>query len=493
MGCSNASRIAEITQTEPTSRRSSIVLNKFSKFYDLKRKYTFISKIGKGAYGRVDLYADKASLNIQYAVKTISKYQLSLRSQEFIKNEVKILSSLDHPNIVKYLETFEDENFLQVVMEYVPGHNIFKELIKGSKSLSNQVHKNELTELKICEITYTLLKTLSFLHSRGIIHRDIKPENILWGDINDCSTLKIIDFGLSLNFNEDKGVQKAVGTPYYMAPEAIRGVFFPESDLWSIGVIMFIMVTGRHPFKGKSRKEIFKKILRGSYDKELLNKKSVSDNLKNLIENILIIDPTKRITVESTLKHKWFDIIYKRRKSLTYNVISSDILDSIQNFQNFNLFQKEILYYFAKISKDQDIKELKEAFMLIDTDDSGEIEYNQIPKIFKEHNIKLPDKQLKQIFNSLDFHSKGKVNYCEFIAATLPSLDYFDEEKLLSAFYYFDTNDCGYITLDSFVESLQQNNIQIKKEKLKTFFVEKGEDVKINFEDFKRMVYSNEN
>ena len=478
--CCQVSQVVEIQENKSVSKRNllrsgSYILDKYSIQKDFRKKYEYQSLIGSGAFGKVRLYVDRDSRTFKYAIKTIKKNIFKRHSIESIKREVDILRSLDHPNIVKYFETYEDECYLHIVMEYIAGDNLFRVLTdqKGFK----------FTERTISKIITCLLKAVLFLHHNGIIHRDIKPENIVFVELNNFNALKLIDFGLSIQQNAKKD-NRRVGTPYYMSPEMVRGNFNYASDVWSIGVILFIMVTGKQPFRGKSKEEVFEKIKKGAYDKNTLTRAKCSKEVKDLIKKMLVIEHTKRITVECALDHIWFKQ-FEKNKNINL-VVDQEIIDSLKQFQYQNIFQKEIRFYLAKLCSDKEILKLKHAFLAIDKDNSGEIEYEEIPKIFNELNIEASDTELKNIFSSMDFHCDGKVNYSEFLAATISSINFNKEEKLWSAFKYFDTTDSGYITLDSVMDALKNSGVIIDEEGLtKTFNELQKKGKKINFREFK--------
>ena len=466
-----------------SKRSSSIILDKYSKQKDFRKKYEYRSLIGSGAFGKVRLYVDKDTKSLKYAIKTIKKNIFNKHSIESIKREVDILRSLDHPNIVKYFETYEDDYYLHIVMEYIAGDNLFLVLTDQKRF--------KFTERAISKIMICLLKAVLFLHHNGIIHRDIKPENIVFIEQNNFNALKLIDFGLSIQQNARKD-NRRVGTPYYMAPEMINGNFVYASDVWSIGVILFTMVTGKQPFRGKSKQEVFDKIKLGEYDTKSLQRSKCSKELKDLIKKMLVIEHTKRITVESALEHIWFKQ-FEIDKKINL-VVDQEIIESLKQFQYQNVFQKEIRFYLAKLCNDKEILKLKHAFNAIDKDNSGEIEYEEIPKVFKELGIEASDNELKSIFSSMDFHCDGKVNYSEFLAATLSSIHFNKEEKLWSAFKYFDSSDTGYITLDSVKEALKDSGVMIDEEGLHDAFTnlqKKGK--KINFNEFKAIAFGNQN
>ena len=367
--CCQVSQVIELQDNKSSTKRNSLrsssyILDKFSIQKDFRKKYEYQSLVGSGAFGKVRLYVDRDSKLFKYAIKTIKKNIFKRHSIESIKREVDILRSLDHPNIVKYFETYEDECYLHIVMEYIAGDNLFRVLTdqKGFK----------FTERAISKIMTCLLKAVLFLHHNGIIHRDIKPENIVFVEPDNFNALKLIDFGLSIQQNAKKD-NRRVGTPYYMAPEMVRGNFNYASDVWSIGVILFIMVTGKQPFRGKSKEEVFEKIKRGSYDKNTLNRAKCSKEVKDLIKKMLVTEHSKRITVESALDHIWFKQ-FENNKNINL-VVDQEIIESLKQFQYQNIFQKEIRFYLAKLCSDKEIIKLKQAFLAIDKDNSGEIEY----------------------------------------------------------------------------------------------------------------------
>ena len=478
-GCCSSNSMMDIKKYNNLTPNSLLTIDRHSKTSDYKKKYKYISTIGNGAFGKVKLYIDRKIKSMKYAIKTIKKDFLNIHSLESVIREIEILRSLDHPNIVKYFETYEDDLYLHIVMEYIPGDNLFK-MISNKKTI-------HFTEKDINEILLFLMKSVLFLHHNGIVHRDIKPENILFSVSGKYSSLKLIDFGLSIPRNAGKEKYRC-GTPYYMAPEMINGKYYYKSDMWSIGVILFIMVTGSFPFNGPTRTEVFEQISKGKYNKKKLNKQKCSNELKDLIKKALIIDPSQRISIEEALQHEWFKLFASNSNNNL--IISSDIIKALKDFQSQNILQKEVLYYLAKISSETEIGKLKQAFSLIDKDNSGEIEYEEIPKIFKDLGIKASEEELRNIFDSLDFHNDGKINYSEFLAATLSSVEFAKEERLKSAFSYFDVTDCGYLTLDNVIEALKQNNVIVNEVELGKIFKDiNNQGKKIDFEEFKKIFY----
>jgi len=380
-GCCNKRGVLTVPYKRSHSlglRKNSIFIDEFCKQDDYKKKYEFISILGNGGFGKVRLYRDKLAKNLKFAIKTIKKDFLNPHNIASLVEEVKILRELDHPNIVKYFETYEDDLYIHIVMEYIPGDNLFK-------VVTNRKY-NQFNERNAAEIMKCLLKAIMFLHNMNIVHRDIKPENILFSLPGSYESLKLIDFGLSATKTQIKDKYR-VGSPYYMAPEMINRNFTFKSDCWSIGVILFEMMTGKHPFDGKTQEEIFERIQRGEYDLHLLEKQKCSEEVKDLIKKLIVLNPPERLSVQKALEHPWLKIFVEKEKKLN-TVIDKAIIDSLKTFPNSNPLEKEIMFYLAKISNEKEIQKLKLAFLTIDKDNTGTIEIEEMFQIFEEMGIK---------------------------------------------------------------------------------------------------------
>ena len=187
MGCSGSSSAEEKkNEIQPKSKQ----ISKYSST-DIRKNYEFIYMLGNGAFGKVRLYRDRSNKDLLYAIKTLKKEGIPPYQFGLIKSEVAILSELDHPNIVRYFGTFEDNYYIHIIMEYLKGHDLYKIL-----SLKDYTG---FDEKDMSLIIFQLLKALVFIHSKNIVHRDIKPENILFSNKDDYTSLKLIDFGLVTN------------------------------------------------------------------------------------------------------------------------------------------------------------------------------------------------------------------------------------------------------------------------------------------------------
>lgn len=277
-----------------------------------------------------------------------------------------------------------------------------------------------------------------------------------------------------------------------MAPEMIDGKFCKQSDVWSIGIILYLMSTGYFPFNGNCVEEVMSNIKSGRIKFDKL--KNVNKELKDLVKEMLNPDAHKRPSIEQILNHPWFTSdLFDDQTDTNQKYIDQNIIDSLKAFSKNSLLAKEALFYLAKISSEEEVIKLKKAFLEMDKDNTGTLEYEEILATFEKLGIKKNEEEIKDIWKGLDFHIDGKVNYTEFLAATISSVEFFKEEKIWSAFKYFDPLNKGYITCDSMINALRQNNLTVNEAGLKSMFDNLNKKKKVNFEEFKTMLKNRQN
>ena len=474
MGCSNSNEEPKFQRS--TKRRVTQTKNK-----DIRKSYEFISMLGNGSFGKVRLYRDRNYKELLFAIKTLKKEGIPSYHFNLLKSEVTILSNLDHPNIVKYFGTFEDESYIHIVMEYLKGHDLDK--IIALKKYTGFDEKN------MCQIIHQLLKALSFIHSKNIIHRDIKPENILFSNKRNYSSLKLIDFGLATFSNLD---HKSVGTPFYMSPETIEGNSTPLSDMWSVGVILYQMITGKLPFQSeeKSNEDLYNKITNDDYNREYLDETDCSEEAKDFINKSLQKDIKLRLTTQEALNHPWINKFCI--KNIESGLVNNDSIKIFLDFARKAPLQKEIYYFIAKVSNEQDIEHCKNFFNQFDLHSMGSLTYEEIKEGFERNGLYLEENILGEIFEGLDFHKVGKINYSEFLSAMVSSRNFEKEEKLTSVFNLLKENELNknYITFESLLNAVKALNLNINEEAIKNCF--KEYDNEISFEDFKKLILNDE-
>lgn len=383
--------------------------------------YTFDCELGKGAYGTV-LKAREISSNRQVAIKIIQKNRV-LESHTF-KHEIEVLRNLDHPNIVRLLEFFETERLCYLVLEYCEGGELFQKLAK----------ERNFSELTAAHIMRKLISGVLYCHNNGLCHRDLKPENCLMVDNGEESDVKIIDFGLAMYINEQHVLNNVCGTAYYIAPEVLSGSYGIECDCWSLGVIMYTMLSGSPPFTGKNNQEILMKVYNGSYSLRGKTFTKISKIAKDLISRFLVKDPAMRITAEQALAHPWIQVL----APIPECPLSTEIFEEISNFSNFSKFKRATLLYIASRLSEKELFNLKNLFISIDKDCDGSISRTEFESALTKLNKNFRAESLENLWKVLDMNHNGKIDYSEFISSCVSGQKYVDAGVLKSAFQFYD-------------------------------------------------------
>jgi len=259
---------------------------------NIKEQYFFEKKLGSGGYGAVYLAKNKQT-GAKVAVKAMQKGKIA--DYQSFKNEISILRGLDHPNIIKLHETWETDRICFLITELCEGGELFYHITK----------RKHLTESQAALIMRQAFYALCYLHNNKICHRDIKPENFLLYKEDDESHIKLIDFGLAKRVSRDEVMNAPNGTPYYIAPEVLKGSYTTQCDNWSMGVVMFIMLSGKPPFGGRSNKEIIESVLKGNYNIQTPVWQQISNGAKDLIQQLLHREADMRLTASEAYDHPW--------------------------------------------------------------------------------------------------------------------------------------------------------------------------------------------
>lgn len=253
------------------------------------------------------------------AIKCIKKTMVEGEDIKLLRREVQIMKKVNHPNVLKLYEVFEDDEEFFLVMELVTGKELFDKIVE----------RGQYSEADASHIVRQIVSAVDYLHSQGIAHRDLKPENLLSAEVDGEEIIKIADFGFSKNFGEEK-LMTSCGSPGYVAPEVLTCESYDKSvDLWSVGVIIYILLCGYPPFYADNAPALFKMIMDVKYDFDDPSWDEVSDSAKNLIRNLLVKDPKKRFTAAQCLDDPWV-----KGTSLPNKVLQ------LQNLKDYNSKRK---------------------------------------------------------------------------------------------------------------------------------------------------------
>ncbi|KNA09420.1 hypothetical protein SOVF_153730 [Spinacia oleracea] len=409
---------------------------------NLKDFYSLGKKLGHGQFGTTFLCVEKTTGN-EYACKSIAKRKLINKEDvDDVRREIQIMHHLKgNPNVITIKDAYEDGVAIHVVMELCAGGELFDRIVK----------RGHYTERKAACLARTIVGVVEACHSLGVMHRDLKPENFLFVDESEESPLKTIDFGLSIFFKPGDIFNDVVGSPYYVAPEVLRKRYGPEADVWSAGVILYILLSGVPPFWAETEEEIFEEVLHGDLDFVSDPWPNISDGAKDLVRRMLVRDPKKRLTAHEVLCHPWIMADgLAPDKPLDHSVISR-----LTQFCAMNKLKKMALRVIADRLSDEEIAGLKEMFKMIDTDNSGQITFEELKNGLKRFGANLEESEIHYLMQSADVDNSGTIDYGEFIAAMLHLHRVDKEDHLCAAFAYFDKDESGYITKDELQQACQ--------------------------------------
>jgi len=465
------------TSDDSTFSRSFLIVEsagQLNAVYDVEER-----KIGQGGYGSVSKATNKSTKQ-QRAVKTIPKSRL--KDIEAFKTEVNIMKELDHPNIIRLFESFEDQRNVYLVMTLCTGGELFDRLIELGR----------LTEVQAAIIMQQIIRAVFYMHENSMAHRDLKPENFLFvnKDPIESAVLKVIDFGLSCKFKEGEMMTAKAGTPYYVSPQVLQGKYDKSCDLWSCGVIMFIMLCGYPPFYGDTDAEVLAKVKTGNFAFNNTHWKTVSEDAKDLIRRMLKMNPAERITAQEALAHVW---VKNKAPKATHQPLGDGMLSNLKSFKAQNKLKKAALQVIAQQLPESEIAQLKQVFGSIDVNGDGKVTVAEALEGVKQAGLKNVPAELEDMLKAVDSDGSGVIDYTEFIAACLDKRAYIQEDRLWSAFRVFDSDNNGKISKAELSQMLaggkmddvcKRNIDEILKD------ADKNADGEIDFQEFAAMMKS---
>ncbi|XP_057485788.1 calcium-dependent protein kinase 2-like [Actinidia eriantha] len=447
-------------------------------YEDVKFHYSIGKVLGKGQFG-VTYLCTELSTGHRYACKSIAKRKLATKSdKEDMRREIHIMQHLSgQANIVEFKGAYEDRNSVHLVMELCEGGELFDRIIaKG--------HYSERAAASICRAIVNVVHICQFM---GVMHRDLKPENFLLSDKSGNPMLKATDFGLSVFIEEGNVYRDVVGSAYYVAPEVLRRRYGKEIDIWSAGVILYILLSGVPPFWAETENGIFDAILKGDIDFASRPWPSISSSAKDLVRRMLTQDPQKRITPAQVLEHPWI----REGGEASDKPIDSAVLSRMKQFRAMNKLKKLALKVIAENLSQEEIQGLKAMFTNMDTDNSGTITYEELKTGLARLGSKLTEAEVKQLMEAADVDGNGTIDYIEFITATMHRHKLEIEHHLYKAFQYFDKDNSGFITRDELETAMKDygmGDAATIKEIISE--VDSDNDGRINYEEFCTMMRS---
>lgn len=433
-----------------------------------------IKVLGKGGFGTVTLVEDKRT-GAKRAMKELLKSGLTEADRATMLREVTTLSTIDHPNIMKVYELIESNT----------AYNIVTELIEGGELLDMISREKKLTESTAVKFLYETMSAIFYCHSIGIVHRDLKPQNLMLTSREPSASIKVIDFGIADKLNPKRKITEVIGTPLFMSPEMFAGSYDEKCDIWSSGVILYMMITGTVPFTGNGVAAIKAAATAGKIDFSRPVWTGISDELKDLLRNMLEPNSKKRFSAKQVLDHSLF--VKMQAGSLSNNPISTEALENLQKFHAQNKLEKSILTFITtNIMDDSSNKELIDLFKAIDKNNDGRLSRQEIINGYQELGLTVEHAQ--EIISKIDSDQSGLVDYSEFITATQNWKKICEKDFLEKTFKIYDIGKDGHLSLNE----LKQLIPGVENSDWDQFFQEadKNGDGLISLSEFKDYIMS---
>ena len=453
------------------------------KFGDPDKYYKKIKDLGSGSYGSVYQAKNLIMDNI-VAIKMIEKVQENMVDDLEIKNEVNILKSLSHPNIVKIYEFFDTVIYYYIVTEYCKRGELFSYIT------------NVYNERQLAVLFYQVFSGLCYLHEKKILHRDLKLENLMVSEVEkDLVTgeeyfwIKIIDFGTAKIFQKNKTEKTIIGSSYYIAPEVLKKKYNEKCDTWSVGVILYMTLAGCAPFDGEDDHEIIKSIKIGKYNKNDERFSKHSPEVKDLLNKLLERNIDKRLSAKEALNHPWFEKYGGR--NLFSNFKPEDIKPYIENLFNYKYNSKlqelVIAFLVHNLSNNDETLIILKMFRYFNKSGDCKLTKKELTQgLYSYKDKDEVDEMVDVLFNRLDGDNNGFIEYEEFLRACLDKKNLMTREKLKYAFRFLDKDNTK--TLNA--QKILQTFLTKPNKELEAVFnitlneVDKDSDGIIDFDEF---------
>ena len=454
----------------------------------LKENYEIIKKIGSGPLGSV-YKAKNVYLKYIVAIKIIKKSKDSNDDELNIKEQINILKKLSHPNIVKIYEFYITDNNYQLITEYC------------KKEFSKYI-KRSFTEKQLAVIFYQILSGLSYLHEQKIIHRNIKLKNIMIlekeEDIiskEEYYWIKIVDFYTAEIFKRNQKIINKNFNSYFSSPEGLKNNYLEKSDIWSVGIILHIALTGKVPFDGKTDEEINYKIANIPYnnlDPRLL---AHSSEVKDLLEKLLEKDINKRFTANEALNHEWFQKYNGR--ALFSNFHQDEIQQYINNLCNYSceskISQLVLAFIVHNIPESISIYNILKLFRYFNLSGNCKLTKAELKKgLYNYRNEEQVNKIVDQLFLLLDGDNNGYIEFEEFLRACVDKKHILTKENIWYAFKFLDNKNENAIDVETLMKAFDAKpNKMLEAVFNKTLNNgDKDHNGKITFDEFEEIILS---
>ncbi|CAI2365374.1 unnamed protein product [Moneuplotes crassus] len=449
----------------------------------IKSKYKIERIIsGDGLLGKVFIASIKDEPEQKVAIKAIAKKQMNLSNKDIsamkVLEEVKILEKLDHPNMCTYIESYETEKTIYIVMEYFEGTQLFDLMIQRVES------KGSFNEREVCDIIKKILDVLKYCHSQEIMHKDLKPKKVL---CDSNGNLKIVDFGLS-KWDFFTTIQMMTGKTFYLAPEILKNDKTTKCDIWSVGVIMYSLLSGCLPFTSDTNQTVFQKAIKGEYSMESGVWDGISHQAKDLIQHMINIDVDKRYTAEDCLAHEWFTMEHQTIDDKKY---STGIVKNLKLMRSQTIMESAAQTLVKKKIEIQDIRGIRNELKKL-CDEDGTVDSINFKKILLKFESSLTSEQADIIIKEILSTQKtsGRINYLEFIDELKSLHSYNSDTRMWLTFSKYINQESGHLPYSELQAAIGEVDSPRTKDDISQvcMILNISEDEEIDFVKFKEIL-----
>jgi len=402
--------------------------------YELNRE-----ALGTGYNGAVLLARSKAT-GAKSAVKAFKLHGVGSEKKKDLVTEAEIFLGMDHPHIVRLQHIYEDNDKLSLVMECMEGGELFDRITE----------RKVFSESDAAGATWQMLLAVNYIHGEGVVHRDLKLENFLF-EKKDTDFLKLIDFGFSKIWEKNTKMELSCGTLSYVAPEVLSKSYTSQCDLWSLGVIVFILLVGYMPFSGSSERQQIANIRSAKFTMRRDRWARVSKEAFEFVSRLLVVDERVRLNAQQALQEPWVNRQMAARASDTK--IDEGIAQALIGFAQESQFRRSVMQLMAWSLTPEDRAQVRDAFLELDTRKTGNVRLTELRQVL-EDRFHMPEEQSRQVCVALDSNQDNEINYSEFLAAMVSSRIALHDELLQTTFRRFDLGRDGYIRPEELTEVL---------------------------------------
>jgi len=388
--------------------------------------------LGTGHNGSV-LRATDRRTGAKYAVKGFHLLGVPRAKLKQLEAEAEIFLTMDHPHIARLASVYESDEMLYLVMECMEGGELFDRVAKLRR----------FTEADAANALYQMLLALNYIHSHAVVHRDLKLENWLY-EAQDSDILKLIDFGFSRVWSPNTKMATSCGTLAYVAPEVLKKSYTSQCDLWSLGVIAFVLLLGHMPFHGTEEVQICN-IKMGSFHRRRNVWLKLSLQARDFLEKLLTVDPTKRLNAEEALMHKFVQDREANRRTDVSSCIDDSIVSALLTFREVSQFRRACLAVMAWSLTNEERSEVRDAFLEMDNNNRGTITLAELKTVLTS-KYAITDDQIRNTFDALDTGGNEEIHYTEFLAAMVSTRIAMHDDLLAATFRRFDIDRSGFIS-----------------------------------------------